>query len=76
MLRALKSKLVALPSSTFTALAASNSHARDKVLDYKLEDAQQQRAKEAEMMTRIIESTRIAGEQQVVCGVRCMMRDA
>ncbi len=36
-----------------------------KVLEFRLEDAQQQRAKEAEMMTRIIESARIAGEQKV-----------
>ena len=40
-----------------------------KVLEFQLEDARQQRAKEAEMMTRVIESARIAGEQKVTCGV-------
>jgi hypothetical protein len=40
-----------------------------KVLEFQLEDAVQHRAKEAEMMTRVLESARIAGEQKVA---RCL----
>ena len=43
------------------------------MLEFKLEDGRQQRAKEAEMMTRIIESARIAGEVKVEYGVNCFV---
>jgi hypothetical protein len=49
----------------FNCFSVSFCNTRIKVLEFKLEDARQQRAKEAEMMTRVIESARIAGELKV-----------
>ncbi len=43
------------------------------MLEFKLEDGRQQRVKEAEMMTRIIESARIAGEVKVEHGAICFV---
>jgi len=62
------------PSATAPAPAiAAAAYTQLKVLEFQLEDARQQRAKEAEMMTRVIESARIAGEQKVACDVTCDM---